>query len=1091
MKNCQKNGFALISTLAVLVVVSVLVVAYTSTVRTERSASQNFSERERADAIGQAMVSRLLADHAAPEVPAAGSGASNRLKPFAVDEGTNGNGTFLPTPETLANYFAVNPLPGIYSMRRQSNLSADNGLVRISQPEVGSEPETPNPALTPYDWAYSRVKVTPNTDAALQKAFLPYDSEKKLITPQWVDYFGPEDASSSDRVPVGEVAFTIWDESGKFDINMAGRDTNENGMAPHNLGFEALAAEGKSQELLDLLNGPNKQRQRTNFSLRSIFTNASDTRNRTGDDRWLFSVDELVYRNLFKPESYLQLNTFSRDFDVRPEWNGDRSAKVAAKFLRSYINNPELFRLFTNPVGGPHLVRNTFDQKILRAALSASGLPSDENTAEGANWMQIMRLMAGLRQILPLPPSPLPPNFKYGEQALPMNAWSDADIWGIALNIAQATSPQEDQNLFAHDRATYGGNHWRDPDIRLGSRISPLITECAVKVKRLSATQVEVTEYFELWNPYPIDMASKQFLMGSWSGGGPWVPDSDDTLWGFNNYFYFLGPVKYGFMVVENKHLDGRKSSIVTLPSAPDATGKRKPFTLRTRPYLYPTKYWAATKIGGADESVTYASSIAPFYEGSDRGRIEESCLVYYISPDRFDTVNEEAWASFQIDDPRMGPFTRKAVYTPAATGSGKRDYGPDGPLQSTPMAYSWKFFPTSHSLPKGVIPRGVPDPASPGSTRYVSPLGGAADGYNENFGENWPDGGKARFDPTKNPAFMETLNQALDTFGLPGRPYTNLGELGTVFANRPWRTLTFASKIAPRDTNLATLTTGKGLYPTALLDYYTTIGTTTKLEPAAKTDVTFAFQAPSSVPPPAGAQLTGPNWRARKQSKIWLFEDVVKGGALDGEPVQTPTPTNLRPIRGRINLNSASRETLVGLLKAPYRVVRSQGLERRVQAGSLQGAPVADAGGTPSTAAAADYEITIPPAVAEQIADAIVGNPTKNVVSIRPLRSMADLAKLDYLPVGSPANLISKLHTQLPDPVVDAIMGRLAQFGTVRQQIFRVDMAARALNRTVEKQRLTNPSIRRVVTAEVRFQTRLYFDTFSRKAFVESIEYR
>jgi hypothetical protein len=127
------------------------------------------------------------------------------------------------------------------------------------------------------------------------------------------------------------------------------------------------------------------------------------------------------------------------------------------------------------------------------------------------------------------------------------------------------------------------------------------------------------------------------------------------------------------------------------------------------------------------------------------------------------------------------------------------------------------------------------------------------------------------------------------------------------------------------------------------------------------------------------------------------------------------------------------------------------------------------------------DVEVTISDADAELIANEIA---PKNgaVSSVRPFRSMADLSRLTS---------IIKLHATNPDPVVDAIVGRLAQFGTVRQQIFRVDMAARSLNRNVEKQRLTNPNIRRVVTAEVRFQTRLYFDTFSRKAFVESIEYR
>jgi hypothetical protein len=94
----------------------------------------------------------------------------------------------------------------------------------------------------------------------------------------------------------------------------------------------------------------------------------------------------------------------------------------------------------------------------------------------------------------------------------------------------------------------------------------------------------------------------------------------------------------------------------------------------------------------------------------------------------------------------------------------------------------------------------------------------------------------------------------------------------------------------------------------------------------------------------------------------------------------------------------------------------------------------------------------------------------------------MADLGKLTS---------IKKLHTLYPDPVVDAIVGRLAQFGTVRQQIYTVDIVARALNRKLEERRLSNPDLPRVVTAEVRFLARIYFDTFSRRGFVESIEYR
>jgi hypothetical protein len=125
---------------------------------------------------------------------------------------------------------------------------------------------------------------------------------------------------------------------------------------------------------------------------------------------------------------------------------------------------------------------------------------------------------------------------------------------------------------------------------------------------------------------------------------------------------------------------------------------------------------------------------------------------------------------------------------------------------------------------------------------------------------------------------------------------------------------------------------------------------------------------------------------------------------------------------------------------------------------------------------------VTIDPADAVQIAAEIVETaPNKK---IRPFRTMADLAKIPS---------ITMLHQKYPDMLADAVIGRLAQFGTVRQQIYTVDMVARALSPEVERRRRLDPesNISRVVTGEVRFLARVNFDTFSRKAFIESIEYR
>jgi hypothetical protein len=121
------------------------------------------------------------------------------------------------------------------------------------------------------------------------------------------------------------------------------------------------------------------------------------------------------------------------------------------------------------------------------------------------------------------------------------------------------------------------------------------------------------------------------------------------------------------------------------------------------------------------------------------------------------------------------------------------------------------------------------------------------------------------------------------------------------------------------------------------------------------------------------------------------------------------------------------------------------------------------------------DLKVRIDEADARAIAAAIVDPGT----GIRPLRTLSDLARLDTKGVLAP------LYAKYPKQVVDAIVGRLAQFGTIRQQIYTFDILARTLQPEAKKKG------KNIVTSEVRLLARVYFDTFSRKAFVESVEYR
>ncbi len=86
----------------------------------------------------------------------------------------------------------------------------------------------------------------------------------------------------------------------------------------------------------------------------------------------------------------------------------------------------------------------------------------------------------------------------------------------------------------------------------------------------------------------------------------------------------------------------------------------------------------------------------------------------------------------------------------------------------------------------------------------------------------------------------------------------------------------------------------------------------------------------------------------------------------------------------------------------------------------------------------------------------------------------------------------MQSLYQKYPQTVISAMIGRLAQFGTVRQQAYTIDMVVRMLNPNVEKKQAAGAfTIPSVVTSEVRLQARISFDTFTRKAFIESLQYR
>ncbi len=919
-----------------------------------RSTWAGLPEDEAASRMARAVFNSIVAAHAAPVLS---SGVA--LQPYRGADGTG-----LPTPETTATYLADPPEDGIYWMQPPENLPP-NRLAKVS---------TGGPdALTSADWAYAGQ--TQDVD------FFP------ASTPQWIDFTDPVTG-----LVTGRVAYAVWDESGKFDLNLAGADEAINGLAPHALGFEQLAND--PSQLLAFLNGPNGARDRSNFSARRIADGM-------GDDRRFFNVREIFQSGLTIPADKFDVAATSQDYDVRSEWDGDPGRLAATKYLRTYLNSPSFFSFFISSSASSRLVMATLDEQQWRARLF------QENVLESDDALHAMRLLASLR--LSLPPfrnlaSSLP---------LPANLWTDDDVWGIALNLVQAAETVSDQNHVAYDRRGFGLTGFNDPNARIGIRASPYITETAIKLKRLNASQIQLTQYYEIWNPYPFDLVnpdgtSASYYYGNWTGGS-WNQSSQTTGGIYSPTSRWLLPVPADDPWNAGKTVPG-PGQFVTVQLPPRVVGwsisqsGSQGFSIRTRPYIQNADYWSSLRVGtggGVEESSSYSVSIGTFYTGG--GSNPSNNLVHRFPPGATDqkispTEYLPVWHSFQIDDPRMGPFAR---YTANWQSS----------VEDTPMTYSWKRFYNTHSL-HGIADG--PDQLIP--AKRTSPYG---DGYNQNFGENWPPG----FDFAK----------AMATFSIPGRPFQNPGELGTVFANRPWRTLSLAATTVPTDPSVWTGTTTAS-YPTRWLDLLSTLGTTT-----ASRALNYKLPAPTPQ-----SSFVPENYAARVQSAAWLFEQPS---------FETPQGA-VRPIRGRINLNSASEATIARLLSAPYRMAPFPGIA------SLNPTPIP---GSP------DQYVTIAPQDALTLAQELT-RPAGQPGAVRPLRSMADLGKLPSLPA---------LHLTYPDPVADAIVGRLAQFGTLRQQMFTIDVAGQ----------LFDPQNPGVVTAESRLRATVHFDTFTRRATLASID--
>ena len=1130
------RGFALVSVLALLLLVTILLVAFAVTMRTERSASENFKERDRGEAVAIGLLNRLVASYASPP-----DASGNPLSPFKVDYQdsssgvTQANATALPTLDTVKNFYGTTANPtGAELQRLTRNFSVgpqlpvtqdmfeQNGLMAVSSPTDGGGSDAYDAAY----WAYDGL-----TEAVMGST----DAEPGVV-PKWVDYYETDSSGQKMAYPTAQIAYAIWDEGGKLDINMAGKDDSVNGIAPHDLKLEKLSTD--SQRLLDYLNGNDRERQRNNFSLRRV-TTSTDPKNDKGDDRWLFSVRELVEKRMLDASKFRQVTTISRDFDVRPEWDGDRAPRVVRKaegrdgslgsedFVRTYINNPDLFSLFDSTQStGPTLVDNTLNQKRLRqrgATLVGTSFGAPGSVSE-QNWMQIMRMLAILRRSLPGSG-----NAVANQNILPY-AWTNNDIWAIALNIMQAAAPASDHNLFAYEANKYQGAIYNDPNMRQGIRIGPYVTEMAVKIKNLNDTDYQLTEYIEVWNPYPFRLLKSDqpgtpdnsdnklidWRVGSWTTGYPgtkwpeWgvgvfhaslndqgtqggtARSTDDSWKNLTSPRVVLEPGEFRYVRLGPRAI--KKADIAAQNYISGDSNGNKGLAVRLRDYVLNLQYYGVWNYGqgnvqpaGNAEVVYYAANMAMPYHSWDGLQYS---TVTYIPPGMMPQKGGVAWYSFQIDDPRMGAYPRVATDWQNSTGDQK----------NAAYQYSWRGYVNKHSLDlaqmqkSGIVgedPKEITPFYNGKSFEVTIPSGSGLKtatgkktvaGFNANFGANWP-GASTDTGVTKQEDFVKMMS----TFALPGRPFLNVGELGNVFANRPWKTLFLGNTIDPLDSKLTTkpnkyeTTTSSSAgtvgdpppRPSAFLDYFTTVGT-----PTDDQDLYFKPPHPELAGPVTG-EFSKTDFAERRQNKNWIFESVETTKGTNDVDEQQATGS-LRPIRGRINLNTASRETLITLLEAPYRMPASIGLAAMGDQGLVKSVTRLDASKEQS-----DYIVEINDSMAEAVADDITSQ--SQTQAIRPLRNLSDLSRM-FEKSGKVKNLLSRY----PLSLWNAILGRLAQFGTVREQSYTVDLVIRTLNAQLAKKNAgAGGKGNTAITSEVRLQARISLDTFSRQAFVESLVYK
>jgi len=1189
----RPRGFALIATLMIIGVLAILVTAFVIAMRTERAASSNFVERERAQAIANGMLHRLIADQSSPYIETTGT----FLGPFQTDSNTQ-----LPIETSSNTYLAdqtkagnVPMLNQIFTMPPSPGISSSNHLVRISGTSATNS--TAKWAYNPAYWGYARQNPDPAVHAGYFN-YYPLDNNQTPIAPDWVDYY------DTTGKKIGQVAYTVWDEAGKIDIDMAGPDgivpttassTNItliagrlNGLAPHDLKFEYLVGPLEEQGLLDYLNGDDTLRERNNFSLRAIvpstYTNPPAANN-TGDDRSIFSVEELLNRKDASEQplvgneyaqDMLDVTTMSRDFEVRPEWNGDRSPTVAVNYLKSYVNNPALFTLFgsANSQGRPQMIShfnpvNPLDATGIDAALKSANIPLTDD------WRQVGRLLAILRLALPPGTSYIrttaqlhmggnPAGVENESQPAEAALWDDQDVYAIALNLLQASDPANDEELSAFDRQSNQNLPYNDPELRVGMRLSPYMVETALKATRQNTGLVQLVEYQKIWNPYPVCLNNDgvhgiDYRYGpSWSGG--YWPLQAGTATGSG--CVVDGMFNNGDGADANAQTTGNN---ITNTTPPDLEGSNTPFdtnsqggnfqpnsftivkhsrlvqlamghdlVMFTRPWIYNANYFSVHNTSltpnGDPQSFAYAFTGGPLpglpFPGFNSGITNTVYmgLFYVIPASGLKTNGAVNWFSYQIDDPRMGTMARYTT-TPPNQNSATNNAGtnntviltqniplissstsqPENPVTTklysilnpttgstainsinyTPMYYSWQPLPahqTLYSTASGFI---SPDPVAQNpSVTFKSLLPGC--NYNFLTLVDQPKSWTGMTDTQK-------YHAAMATFALPGHPFSNLGEIATVFANRPWTTLSMAQNLPLSNGTAGGTTGGTSTNPTALnaklallLDYYTTLGTTTN--PTDSSSVlgkggNMLMYTGTATYASQSAVITS-STAARAQDHIWLFEK------------QTPTAPdgNLRPIRGRINLNTASQDVLMRLLcgqgasskssdpLSPYFLVPSVGNT------PTKNLNIADA------RVMQINSVNVTQAQAQAIAN--------DIIAIRPLRKISDLVLggSDGMGLNSPkleggsSSTFQKLQTDTRgafDPtgtyytgyLADAILGRLAELGTVRSQAYTVDMVARATK--------TMPGGQTVTTGEVRMLAHVYLDTFSRQAFVQSVEYR